>query len=258
MLEPIDGLPDGVWGLRAVGEVSHADYQNVVIPHLERVKQEGRRVRLLFHFGQLFERFTPAGALSDARVGVSYMGSFERLAIVTDVDWVRSVSALFAELSPWPVKIYRNEDFDGAVRWLAEPATSTLHHTILSARRVLFIEPQRELRTEDFDALRKSIEDFTRSTNTELNGIVIHARERPHWANLASFLQHVRFVLNAQSKVRRVAIAANGNLVAIIPPIVDRLLHPEIRAFSFDEVDRAIDWASGERTTSSAGDAAAR
>jgi hypothetical protein len=234
-----------------VGQVSHDDYQNVVIPHLERLKREGRRVRLLFHLGQMFERFTPAGALSDARVGVSYMGLFERVAIVTDVDWASRLSGLFADLVPWPIKIYRNEAFDDAVRWLAEPATSTLHHTILTARRVLFVEPQRELRTEDFDALRKSIEDFKRSTSTELNGIVIHARERPHWANLGSFLRHVRFVLSTQSKVRRVAIAADGNLAAIIPPIVDRLLQPEVRAFMFDEVDRAIDWASGSEPKAS-------
>lgn len=84
MLEPIEGLPDGVWGLRAVGAVSHDDYRSVVIPHLELAKQEGRRVRLLFHLGQGLERFTPAGALSDARVGVNYMGLFERCAIVTD------------------------------------------------------------------------------------------------------------------------------------------------------------------------------
>jgi len=257
MLEPIDGLPDGIWGLRAVGEVSHEDYQNVVIPHLEQAKREGRRVRVLFQLGHGFERFTPAGALSDARVGVQYMGVFERFAIVTDVDWVRRLSALFAELAPWPIKSFRNDAFDEAARWLAESATSTLHHTILAARRVLVIEPQRELRTEDFDALRQSIEEFTRSTHTELSGIVIHARERPHWASPGSFLRHVRFVMRQQRMVRRIAIAADGNLVALIPPIVDRLLQPQIRAFRFDEVDRAIDWASDEPAGSSARDAAA-
>jgi hypothetical protein len=185
------------------------------------------------------------------------MGLFERFAIVTDVDWIRSLSGLFAELAPWTIKSYRNDAFDEAVRWLAEPTTSTLSYTILSARRVLVIEPQRELRTEDFDALRQSIEDFTRSTHSELNGIVIHARERPHWASLGSFLRHVRFVMRHQRTVRRIAIAADGNLVAIIPPIVDRLLQPEIRSFRFDEVDRAIDWASDERAASSARNATA-
>lgn len=246
MLEPIEGLPGDVWGLSAVGEVSRKDYEQWVVPYLESARKDGRRIRLLYQLGPRFERFTPGGVWEDTRVGLRYLPLFERCAVVTDVEWIASATQMFAPLAPCPVRVYGNGAFDEAVGWLAAPTASALSYSILPARRVLFIELQSELHAEDFDALSKAVDTWSESTQSSLHGIVVHARERPHWDSLGALFRHARFVRNHQKKVSRVAIAADGKLTAIVPPVLDLLVHPDVRSFPFDEVDRAIEWASGQ------------
>ena len=49
MFEPMSGLPDGVIGFEAVGEVEATDYEDVLMPALARGAESGvvRMVRLL-------------------------------------------------------------------------------------------------------------------------------------------------------------------------------------------------------------------
>ena len=62
MLERIADVPSEVWGVRASGVVSKEDYERVVLPHLEEARRQGRRVRILYHLGPDFDRFTPGAA----------------------------------------------------------------------------------------------------------------------------------------------------------------------------------------------------
>jgi hypothetical protein len=216
---------------------------------LEQAQREGRRVRLLYYLGPTFERFTPSGVGEDARLGLSYMPLFERCAVVTDVDWIASTTQMLAPLAPCPVRVYGNSAMDQATSWLASPIATTLSYSILPARRVLLIELQDALHAEDFDALSRELNVAMESSDNPLHGIVVHARERPHWENLGALFRHVRFVREHHKKVRRVAIAGDGKLAALLPPMIGLLLHPEVRSFPFDAVDRAVEWASQEPST---------
>ncbi|MFT5079694.1 MAG: hypothetical protein ACI84E_000336 [Planctomycetota bacterium] len=50
MIERIEGLPAGVVGLRATGEVTKQDYELAVVPLFDALRAEGEPIRLLFHF----------------------------------------------------------------------------------------------------------------------------------------------------------------------------------------------------------------
>ena len=133
MLEPIADLPAGIVGVRASAEVSKDDYDNVIVPLLAEAKREGRRVRFLFHIGAEFQRFTPSAALEDARIGMQYERTFERLAVVSDLDWVKAAATFTSTIAPCPVRMFANAQLQKAAEWLSErtkiPAV-TLPYTV--------------------------------------------------------------------------------------------------------------------------------
>lgn len=113
-------LPDGVLGASASGEVSAGDYRHVLVPAIERALVDGAgKVRLLYQLGPDFKRIRPDAMWQDARLGASHMRAFERVALVTDVDWIKNATHAFAWLIPGDVRSFGNDQFGDAVSWLA-------------------------------------------------------------------------------------------------------------------------------------------
>ena len=54
MLELIDGLPDNVAAFDAQGEVTEDDYQSVLIPTVDRVREQYGKVRCMYVLGEEF------------------------------------------------------------------------------------------------------------------------------------------------------------------------------------------------------------
>jgi hypothetical protein len=254
MLEPIHDLPSGVWGLRATGKVSRSDYEQVVRPALDEARREGRRLRFVYHLGPAFEAFTPGGAWEDARIGLQYMRLFERCAIVTDVDWLRTATKALAPVMPCPVKVFSNAEWDQAIAWASAPMESSIDYRILADRGVLVIEPRGALRTEDFDALSATVDAWLESTDQPLRGIVVHARTFPGWENLGSFLRHVRFVRDHHRRVKRVALSTDTALAGIASSLVDHFTEATVKRYDYEDFECAIDWAAdrGEAVAGSA------
>src|SRR5512146_2555013 len=104
MSERLRDLPAGVEGLRASGSVTKEDYEKVLRPLLEDARSQGRRIRLLYQFGQEFHGFTAGGAWEDAWLGMRYLRLFERCAIVSEIGWIRESSRLFGAMMRCPVR----------------------------------------------------------------------------------------------------------------------------------------------------------
>jgi len=243
MIERLLDLPGGVEGLRAKGRVTREDYDAVVQPILDDARSQGRRLRLLYQFGPDFEGFSAGGAWEDARLGLRYLRLFERCAIVSDIGWIREASRLIGAMMPCPVKMFGNAEWQDALTWLSTPNDGgRLEHRLLP-EGVVVVEPTGALRAEDFDALAMVVDAWIEA-HGELRGIVVHAREFPGWENLGSFFRHVRFVRDHHRSVRRVAVSAGGALAALAPRVAEQFVKAEVKGFGYDELDRAIEWAS--------------
>ena len=57
MIEPIEDLPAGVVGMRAVGAFSVDDYTKVIEPELDRVEADDHELRVLLDLGPDFTGF---------------------------------------------------------------------------------------------------------------------------------------------------------------------------------------------------------
>jgi SpoIIAA-like len=89
------GLPPGVLGFEVDGALHADDYRDVLLPAVEAAIRQGGKVRIVL----VFERFDglSGGALwQDLKLGVEHLTQWERIALVTDIDWMRQLTGLLA------------------------------------------------------------------------------------------------------------------------------------------------------------------
>ncbi|MFO1142190.1 MAG: STAS/SEC14 domain-containing protein [Amaricoccus sp.] len=115
----MQGLPDNVVGLSVHGVVGAKDYQDTIVPLIdERLGRHGK-LRLVYRIGPEFESFTPGAVWSDTRVGMMHLRDFEKVAVVSDVSWIRHAVRLFAPLIPGHVHVFGDGELAEAKAWIA-------------------------------------------------------------------------------------------------------------------------------------------
>ena len=118
MFETIEGFGDDVVALRGTGTVTGDDYRTVLAPAVERATSGGRKAKLLLELGDGFEGYDPGAILADATVGGGHLGSFERIAVVTDAEWIRRAIQLFGALIPGEVRLFSVAERTAARHWI--------------------------------------------------------------------------------------------------------------------------------------------
>ena len=120
MIEQIKNLPENVVGFNAKAQITGEDYEKILIPLIEKKLRKFKKINLLYHLGDEFERFEPRAIWDDAKTGLLHLFSWDKIAIVSDVSWIRGTSKVFAFLIPCHVKMFDNKDLDAAVKWVSE------------------------------------------------------------------------------------------------------------------------------------------
>jgi len=118
MIERLTGLPDNVIGFSAHGTVTAADYEEHVVPAVEAALAAHEKVRLLYQLGEDFEGFDMAAIWEDAKVGLSHFAAWQRIALVTDEDWIRTATKAFGFAMPGEVRVFANAELEAARNWL--------------------------------------------------------------------------------------------------------------------------------------------
>ena len=120
MIEIMQGFPDQVLAVSAVGTVTDADYKKTLIPAAEDKWRRHERLRVLYHIGPRFEHFEPKAMMDDAAFGLRHARGFERMALVTDVEWCRAAMRWMGFLVPCPSRLYRNSQLSEAENWIRD------------------------------------------------------------------------------------------------------------------------------------------
>ena len=117
MIKELSDLPPGVVGFEVGGTLSAEDYRDVVLPVLQRAyaSDEFRFVIVIPEFHGM-----TGGALwQDLKVGVEHLHAWKRIALVTDIDWVRHMTELFGWMTPGEVEVFPLAQRDEAIAWAA-------------------------------------------------------------------------------------------------------------------------------------------
>ncbi|MFP4314258.1 MAG: STAS/SEC14 domain-containing protein [Alphaproteobacteria bacterium] len=118
MMEIIEDLPDGVVGIATKGKITHEDYQNVVIPGIEKALETHDKVSVMFILEDL-PGMEMAALWDDTKFGLQHWRDFKRMALVTDLDWVRNMTAFFAWMIPAEVKMFALDQEQEARNWVS-------------------------------------------------------------------------------------------------------------------------------------------
>ena len=119
MITLIPDLPENVIGIYASGEVTANDYETVLIPVIESALKEHGNVRLLYQLGPEFTGFTSGAMWDDMKLGIGHLKSWEKIAVVTDLEWLAGATRLFGFAIPCPVMVFSNNEMAEAVRWIS-------------------------------------------------------------------------------------------------------------------------------------------
>jgi SpoIIAA-like len=117
MIKELTDLPAGVVGFEATGTLKAEDYRDVVLPALEQALASGD-VRFVIVMPEF--RGMSGGALwQDLKLGVEHFRAWKRIALVTDIDWMRYVTDLFGWMTPGQVKVFPLAQRGEAIAWAA-------------------------------------------------------------------------------------------------------------------------------------------
>ncbi|WP_067845983.1 STAS/SEC14 domain-containing protein [Nocardia lijiangensis] len=118
MLKPIGGLPDGVIGFEATGRLEASDYEEILMPAVREVLEHGKEIRIVLVF-ERFEGMSPEAAWEDMKLGIEHLTRWKRIALVTDLDWMITVTSLFVWMTPGEFKRFPVAKRDEAIAWVA-------------------------------------------------------------------------------------------------------------------------------------------
>jgi SpoIIAA-like len=118
MIEIIKTFPGNVVGLVAKGHVTKEDYEKVLIPGVEAALKRHSKIRLYYELGSEFSGIDPGAAWEDLKVGVEHITRWERMAVVTDVDWIRHMINAFRFLMPGKMQVFPTANAAAARAWI--------------------------------------------------------------------------------------------------------------------------------------------
>lgn len=120
MITQLLDLPDNVLGFSATGRVTAEDYETKLIPAVDALFKRRDKIRFLYYLGEEFTGFSAGAMLDDAKVGLKHCTGWERIAVVTDIEWVRAGVRIFGFTIPGQIRLFHNSELVEAKRWLSE------------------------------------------------------------------------------------------------------------------------------------------
>jgi hypothetical protein len=113
----MEGLPENVLGVEAIGKVTDEDYEQVLAPAVKALLEAHGKIRYVYVLGDEFDGWTLGGMWEDAKLGGSDLRAWEKIAVVTDKDWVRHAVKAFGWMFPGQVRVFALSELEDATAW---------------------------------------------------------------------------------------------------------------------------------------------
>ena len=117
MITELEGMPEGVVGFEASGTIRAEEYRDVLLPALERAAKAGD-IRFVIVIPE-FKGMTGGAVWEDLKVGFSHFRSWRRIALITDIEWMKHLTSLFGWMTPGETKVFAMAEREQALAWAA-------------------------------------------------------------------------------------------------------------------------------------------
>jgi hypothetical protein len=120
MLRVLHNLPANVLGVEAIGKVTSDEYEQILVPAIQKKRDAHEKIRFIYVLGDEFEGWSAGAMWQDAKLGIKDARAWEKIAIVSDSDWVEHMVTVFGWMVPGEVRVFELDDFDDAREWASE------------------------------------------------------------------------------------------------------------------------------------------
>jgi SpoIIAA-like len=118
MIEHLSNFPDDVLAFVCKGRVTKADYDSVLVPAVMKALEKHKRVRLYYETAADFSGIDPGAMWEDFKVGMERLTRWERVAVVTDVEWIKQTMRFFSFMMPGATKSFPTSEAAQARAWI--------------------------------------------------------------------------------------------------------------------------------------------
>jgi stage II sporulation SpoAA-like protein len=103
--------------------LTREDYVKVLVPPLRSAVESRRTAPRLYAIGPELH-IEPAAVWEDLKVdvelGIKHRGAWERVAVVTDLNWLWRTCELFSWMVPGEMRLFHESELEQAKTWLTQ------------------------------------------------------------------------------------------------------------------------------------------
>jgi phosphoserine phosphatase len=119
MIERLEGFPPDVVAVAGKGQVTRGDYEQILIPAVELALRSHRKVNVYYELGPEFVGMDPGAAWQDFKEGFRHFFRWDKMALVTDVEWIRRTINGFSVFMPGELRVFPYAERAAARTWIA-------------------------------------------------------------------------------------------------------------------------------------------
>jgi hypothetical protein len=119
MLKQMPDMPAGTLGFEAIGKFDDDDFEDTVEPVLRREIAAGRAIRMLYLLGPELLEYEGDALADEVKFAARHAGSYERVAVVSDQDWLRPALRVLSALVPGQLRAFPLAELPQAKEWVA-------------------------------------------------------------------------------------------------------------------------------------------
>lgn len=118
MIESLQDFQGNVAAFLCSGHVTQDDYEAVLIPAVEKKLKEHDKIRLYYETAADFAGIEPSAVWEDFKTGMEHFTRWERIAVVTDVEWIKHTMQAFSFVMPGELKVFPRAEITEARAWI--------------------------------------------------------------------------------------------------------------------------------------------
>jgi len=238
MITVMEDLPAGTLGFAFSGEVSGRDYDSVLVPAIDRAIDQHGRIKALLEFGPAFKGYTLEAAWDDTTLGLRHWDGFERMAVLSDVPWLRQAVRALGLVFPCPIRLFGAGETDQARRWLSE-SLGTIH--VDQSGEVVTIEMIGCLDAEAYSRIDDDLAQVFSHQKQPVR-LLLDLRQFDGWLGLGALSQHLALIRDYRTLPRLVAVIGSQRWQHAAQRLLARFVNARTRYFDSDHFGDAQQW----------------
>jgi len=243
MVEVKQDINKDIIEIELSGKVTAQDYEEVLIPAIEEKLKTSEKLNVLYHVGKDFDEYELKAMYDDAKAGFQFFSNWNKIAVVSDVQWIINGAKIFAFTTLGSMRTFSNDELEIARAWLLEKEDlhPNIKITLEEKSKIAILELKESLSKDDFLYAKSVIDPFIEK-NGKLNGIIIYVKEFPYWDSFSGFVSHMKFIKNHHENVKKLAFVTDSFVGEIGEHVGSHFISAEVKNFNFNALDEAKEW----------------